>query len=190
MCPIPYATGLLCLLVLAGCDRETGRENPSRPPLLSAAEQGDLPGLESLLTDSTDLDVRDQCRWTPLMKAALNGHANVVRRLLEAGAQVDAADKGGYSALMLAASNNHPAVVRLLAEYGGDLNRAEPGLAWTALIWAAKLGHQATVAVLLDLGADVSMTDREGNTAADWARRNGHLRVLGLFYSEPEFPRS
>lgn len=174
----------LFTLTLAGCKpQETADAGPAAPPLLQAAERGDMPAIEQLLTAqaSSNVNVRDHCQWTPLMKAALNGHLEVARRLLDAGAWVDAVDEGGYTALMVAASNNHPTLIRLLGEHGADLNHAEPGLGWTALIWAAKQGHRAAVASLLALGADPQRRDRAGNSAADWARRNGHTAVAALF---------
>lgn len=174
---------LVCGLILTGCGpREAAEQEPATPPLLQIAERGDLPALDRMLASQggTNVNVRDHCQWTPLMKAALNGHLEAARRLLAAGAWVDAADEGGYTALMLAASNNQPALVRLLKEHGADLNHTEPGLGWTALIWAAKQGHREAVEALLRLGADPQRRDREGNSAADWARRNGHGTVLAL----------
>lgn len=167
------------LLALAGC----GAEPPDSglgddiPPLLIAAEQGDLPGIEALLQKRPLADVRDSCDWTPLMKAALNGHTEAVARLLEAGAAVDARDKGGYTALLLAASNDHAGVVRMLLEQGAMVDHQELTKGWTALIWAAKLGHGETVDELLTHGADRTLRDFSGRTAAAWAREEGHTRI-------------
>lgn len=128
-------------------------EAPETPQLVLAAEAGDLQRLEMLLSDSSQVDLRDACRWTPLMKAALNGHQAVVERLLKEGADVNAQDKGGYTALMLAASNNHVEIVRMLAEAGADLNHREQTRGWTALGWAQRQGHAGMVDLLKSLGA-------------------------------------
>ena len=170
---------LAAILALSACS-PTPEELELTPPLVQAAETGDLQTLDELLEDNRAPDVRDQCRWTPLMKAALNGHTEVARRLLAAGAQVDAMDKGGYTPLMLAASNNHAETVTLLAARGANPDHAESGLGWTALIWAAKQGHTATVKVLLEQGADPTIRDRDGSSATQWARQNGHRKVLTL----------
>ena len=150
------------------------------PPLISAAETGDLPGIARLITDDSPVDVRDACLWTPLMKAALNGHAEAARRLIEAGADVNLIDKGGYSALMLAASNNHVAVMDLLIDKGADPNLVEQTGGFTALIWAAQLGREAAVSRLLRTPADASARDFDGRSALDWASLNGHQATVAL----------
>ena len=175
---------LTAALALGACGPQPEpEEQDGAPPLVQAAERGDLQALDHLLGGSGSPDVRDQCRWTPLMKAAVNGHTEAARRLLAAGAQVDSMDKGGYTPLMLAASNDHAQTVALLAANGADLDHAEPGLGWTALIWAAKQGHAATVQTLVEKGADRSLRDNEGKSAALWARQNGHSAVLALLES-------
>jgi uncharacterized protein len=185
--PLPYALVIGALtLLLAGCgsgDPATDAELP--PPLISAAERGDLSALEALLGKTGAPDVRDACRWTPLMKAALNGHLALVDRLLAAGADPRAADKGGYTAVMLAASNNHADVVELLLRRGAKADQREQTQGWTALIWAAKQGHQASVAALLRHGADPGIRDGNGRAAADWAREAGHPEVLALVAMPP-----
>ena len=177
--------GWLLGALLVSCADTTG-EHPRDPgaALLSAAEQGDLPGLERLIGDNPTPDARDACQWTPLMKAATNGHFEVTRRLLEAGAQTELGDKGGYTALMLAASNNHADVVGLLLEFGADPNHIETTRGWSALIWAAKRGHKESALILLTNGANPELRDFEGFSALDWARKNQKTELVTML-SEP-----
>jgi len=163
---------------LTACGRDSG-DTPQEdtPPLVVAAEHGDLAQLEQLVVSAATVDVRDSCAWTPLMKAALNGHLAAAERLLLAGADTGLGDKGGYTPLMLAASNNHVDVVQLLLEYGADPNRREHTRGWTALIWAAKRGHLDTVGALLRGGADTRFVDQEHRSALDWAQAGGHRQV-------------
>lgn len=180
---------LACTLALTGCGKESQEvTGDTAPPLVLAAEQGDLGRLESLLSGNTAVDVRDICQWTPLMKAALNGHSEAAKRLLEAGAVTDFGDKGGYTALMLAASNNHGELVELLLEYGADPNRQEQTKGWTALIWAAKRGHVESVKALLLAKADQAIRDMEGNSALDWAQAQSHREIQELLLSQPSAP--
>jgi len=141
----------LPLIVAFYPHRKASEQSP--PPLIVAAEQGDLRLLEQLLVETDSADLRDSCSWTPLMKAALNGHEEVVRRLLARGADVNAEDKGGYTALMLAASNNHLHIVELLIEAGADVNHRERTRGWNALEWAMRSGHDDMVQLLKNRGA-------------------------------------
>jgi ankyrin repeat protein len=171
----------LCLMLTACSDTHQTAAEPDEPaPLLSAAEQGDLPSIARLIADRPDVNVRDACLWTPLMKAALNGHLEAARQLIEAGAEVNLTDKGGYSALMLAASHNHADIIDLLLAAGADPNQIEQTGGFTALIWAAQLGHTAAVKRLLEASADPGVHDLDGHTAADLARQNGHREILDL----------
>jgi len=173
--------GWLLVLALQGCGQSTGRQHePAGPALLAAAEQGDLDRLDTLISNGPKVDVRDSCQWTPLMKAALNGHLEAARRLLEAGARTELGDKGSYSALMLAASNNHADVVRLLLRYGADPNHVETTHGWSALIWAAKRGHIESVNALIENRADIGLTDSDGISALEWARRKQRHQVVDL----------
>jgi ankyrin repeat protein len=170
----------ISLFLLACGPNDSLQEQAGDPPLIVAAETGDLAGIETLLAKNADVNIRNDCYWTPLMKAALNGHTTAAKRLLEAEAQTDLADKGGYTALMLAASNNHAAIVELLLERGADINRVESTGGFTALIWSAKRGHLETVELLLQRGADHRLRDHKGMTALDRATENNHQKIIQL----------
>ena len=169
---------ILALLLSLGACSQSPEER--KAALLGAAEQGDVPRIQSLLDEDTDVNSRDVCFFTPLMKAASAGNLAAVDLLLESGAQVDAADKGGYTALLLAASNDHRAVVERLLAAGADVNHQEQTQGWSALIWTANLGYADVVETLLAHGADPALRDMEGQNALDWARRNGHERIAAL----------
>ncbi len=183
--------GILALLlgILTACseapsDAPLAVEAP-QPPLVRLAESGDLPAIDSLLAAGISPDPVDSCRWTPLMKAALNGHVATARRLLDAGADPNARDKGGYTSLMFAASRDHEDLVGLLLERGANPDAQESTKGWTALIWAAKEGRHASIRLLLAMGADPSRKDREGRTAADWARDRGDDDIPRLLSGGP-----
>ncbi|MEJ2590645.1 MAG: ankyrin repeat domain-containing protein [Candidatus Thiodiazotropha sp.] len=175
----------LCLLLSACSPTQPPPDADTAPPLLQAAEDGDLPAIQRLIGGDSPVDQRDVCLWTPLMKAALNGHADAARLLIEAGADVNLADKGGYTPLMLAASNNHAAVVDLLLEHGAEPDRREQTEGFTALIWAAKRGHTEAVSRLLAARADPSIRDLAGKRAVDHARERGHAAVIALLERQP-----
>lgn len=172
---------LFALITLSGCRQEPqAYQEKEIPPLISAAESGDLPSLTRLLQDEQPADIRDACHWTPLMKAALNGHLQAVKQLLAAGASVNLTDKGGYSALMLAASNNHAGLVEYLIHQGAAIDQVENTGGWTALIWSAKQGHLETVKTLLQYMADTEHHDLQDKRALDWAIEAQHEAIVKL----------
>ena len=175
---------LLLALCFSACS-ETTTENKT-DTLFSAAEQGNLQVLKTLIEKGEPVDIEDACQWTPLMKAALNGHILAAEALLEAGADLNAHDKGGYTPLLLAASNNHSDIVGLLLGRGVDINHQEQSMGWTALIWAAKQGHSDTVRLLLDHGARLDIRDFEEKTALDWAKENQQLEIVHLLTAKSE----
>lgn len=58
-------------------------------PLLVAARQGDLAGIDAAIAKRADLEMQDNGGRTPLMRAAVFGHAAAVARLAKAGAKLD-----------------------------------------------------------------------------------------------------
>ena len=55
---------------------------------------------------------------------------------------------------------------------------------WTALHRAASLGYLAIATRLLEGGADLTLRDKYGKTALDYARSQGHSEVVALL-SQP-----
>lgn len=173
----------LILPLIGACSQQPAdqhEEVSAQPSLISAAEQGDLPTIRTLLNHHTQVDVKNACLWTPLMKAALNGHLEAAKRLIEAGADVNQVDRGGYSAMMLAASNNHAELVDLLLKKGANVNQVEVTGGWSALIWAAKLGHIESVRVLLSHHADREIRDFKGLSALEWAERHQYQEIAQM----------
>ncbi len=175
-----YIYLLTISMLIHGCSQESNIPDTNiTPPLVAAAEKGDISSLKQLL-QTQSADTYDSCQWTPLMKAALNGHQEIATELLTARASIDLADKGGYTALMLAASNNHHSLVRLLLQNGSDINRQERTRGWTALIWSTKRGHLETVKELLAGRANTEIQDNNGLSAKDWAVQNKHYDIADL----------
>lgn len=51
---------------------------------------------------------------------------------------------------------------------------------FTALMFATAEGQAEVVEVLLAHGADMKKADQEGDTALDFARKNGHRKAVRL----------
>ncbi len=89
-----------------------------RPALCWAADAGQLPALQLLLSGSpaskARVNERDAFGFTALLDAARGGHVAIVEALLAAGADVNAQTATGSSALIFAAGDNNGALVAAL----------------------------------------------------------------------------
>jgi ankyrin repeat protein len=91
-----------------------------------------------------------------------------------------AAEGAFWTVFMRAAAAGDTDTVRRLALEGVEVNGQSPN-GTTALIAAAKNGHAETAFELVELGADIAITDGDGISAIDWAKKKGQtLIVQGL----------
>ena len=119
------------------------------------------------------------------MLAAFNGHTPVLQFLLEEGAEVEAKDVNGRTALMYASSGPFEEAVAFLLEHGAEVDVQGTLEGFTALMTAASEGLVEVVRLLLAHGADPSLVDKDGDTAASFARQNGHSEVVELLENPP-----
>lgn len=70
--------------------------------LLAAAAKGDIPRIQSLVSQGAGIESADKNGRTPLMLAAQHGHADAVKALIAAGAMVNARDRSGLNAYAIA----------------------------------------------------------------------------------------
>ncbi|XP_078726917.1 BRCA1-associated RING domain protein 1 [Lampetra fluviatilis] len=89
-------------------------------PLHVAAIKGDIDGVEHLLKNGADPNIKDNAGWTPLHEACNHGHARVVELLLDHGAFINAPGYENDSPLHDAVSNGHTHVAGLLVGRGAD----------------------------------------------------------------------
>jgi ankyrin repeat protein len=105
---------------------------------------------------------------SPLILAARAGDVAAVRRLAAGGHANDAGGVNGWPVLMHAIHKNQLGSVAALLDAGADPNRANPrGL--TPLMMAASYGRADMVKLLMQRGADPRTTDRDNETALDYA---------------------
>ncbi len=115
-------------------------------------------------------DVRDVDGWerSALHVACLHRAGEVAEVLLGRGARLDAADRQGETPLHIAARHGYTELVQRLLHRGADVNRQDVGGA-SALHKAAFNGHEATCSALLAAKVELSLTLKDGRTAADVA---------------------
>jgi len=119
--------------------------------------------------------------FTALHLAAYFGRAEVVGRLLAAGAEVEAMARNATRVRPLhsaVAGGSDAVVAALLAAGAGPETRQAGG--YTPLMGAAAGGSEPLARRLLAAGADRRLTNDEGETAADIARKRGHPGIAAL----------
>lgn len=157
----------------------------------NSSDYSDNPALvKALLEHGADPNVRDTSGRTPLIFACSNHHLETAQVLLEHGADPNAQWWEG-TALMAACVYEDEKLIpclHLLIEHGAEINKVnKSGLGWTALMTYAYFNPQAasaeTVRYLLQQGAKVSIQDKEGKTALDYAGVNKEIEAIPLLES-------
>ena len=107
--------------------------------------------------------------------------------LVQEGARVGEKEVYGNSMLYYYALNGNLPILRYLLECGGfDVNRAD-SFGRYALFSAIEGGYVDIVEYLLDSGADMSVTNYDGQTALEFAEREGQDEIVGLIQAQPFF---
>ncbi len=178
-------------------DPKTGRS------LATAALNGDVTTVESLIASGADVNDPGVVGWTPLDYAAASptqGAVQIMQDLINAGANVNARTSNGLTALQIAAMNSGfekyhvsyyapTAKFNVLIKAGADVN-ATDNFGRTALHFAAMDGRVLDIglsqdpsevnALLLD-GANPSLKDAYGKTPLDYAVAAGYLPQAAAF---------
>ncbi len=204
MKPIVNLQTLLFLLLLTGfvaCQGKQSREqnalsktpgnatdaasvmpNPAQT-LREAALEGNLPLAQAALEKVTDADDTDEEGHTALMLASYNGHTAIAEALLQKGADVNLIDSRGLSALHFASSGPFVQTVELLLSHGALIDLPDDIEQFTPLMYAASEGHAEVVKTLLDHHADITLKDKDGDTAENFAAQNNHPEIAALLKS-------
>ena len=176
----PAVSGLLD----RGADPD-GRDATGRTAVTAAVYSGSAETVRALVAAGADVDLQDDTRSNAFLALGETGSVAVLDEVLPADPDVTLTNRFGGTALIPAADRGHVAMVRaLLARTDVDVDHVND-LGWTALLEAVILGdggaaHEEIVRLLLAAGADVTITDREGVTPLQHARRLGYESIASL----------
>lgn len=127
-----------------------------------------------------DVHHRTNGGQTPLHIAAMAFMPGIVALLIVKGADPNVLDDRGRTPLMIAAKAGDDRAVEQLLKRGANPNLVTHQMRWTALMWAARYKRMAVLRQLLAAGGDPAITDKNGHTAADIARKHGAGAFLAL----------
>jgi len=167
----------------AGADIET-RDDLQRTALLRAVIQNHADVARLLVAMGADPDALDHQHDTPSLVTGVTGSVEMLEALLPAQPDLAVLNRYGGTSLIPASERGHVDYVRRVLDTGIDVDHVNR-LGWTALLEAVILGdggsdHQEIVALLLAAGVDRSIPDRDGVTALEHARAEGHSALVAL----------
>ena len=151
-------------LINAGLDANTRDKKLGKTPLMVAAQNGDLPLMDFLLSKGAAIDSSDKQGNTPLIYAIRSGKIDAVKLLLDKGALIDAQNSAGFTPLMWALHKKQPEIAKLLLNKNADISLTDKQRA-TALMESAQHDLPEMAQLLIAKGADVNATTSEGDSA-------------------------
>lgn len=160
------------------------RDAQGRTALLIATQNNAIQAANLLINAGADVNAKDNLQDSPYLYAGAEGKLEILKKTIAAGADLKSTNRYGGTALTPAAHHGHVEVVRYLVTTRIDLDQIN-NLGWTALLEAVILGdggrpYQEIVRLLLDAGADRSITDKDGKTPLDHARKSNYTEIIKL----------
>ncbi|KAL9961138.1 hypothetical protein ACROYT_G030030 [Oculina patagonica] len=149
--------------------------------LHSAARDGDVPKIKSLLSRGFPIDSRDDHGRTPLMVAAYSDKLQNVEYLLARGADPSLEDNDGWNLLHWASGGGNPDIMELMLSHVPSIDSIN-NKGSTALMIAAN-GKLQAVEYLLVKGANPSLEDNNGWNLLHHASRGGNPVIIELMLS-------
>lgn len=151
-------------------------------PLLRALSENQAVIVRLLLDSGANPNLADQIGHSPLMSASAVGNVEMIELLLSRGADQNQISDRGRGPLLAAVASDQVAAINWWLARGADQEQRDTNGS-TALIVAAKGGKLAATQTLLEHGADIHAKDKRGKTALDWAKANGHQKIVELLQS-------
>nr|KAF6424891.1 fibronectin type III and ankyrin repeat domains 1 [Molossus molossus] len=147
--------------------------------LLLQMLQGRL--VKILVSNGTDVNLRNGSGKDSLMLACYAGHLDVVKYLRRHGASWKTRDLGGCTALHWAADGGHCGVVEWMLQDGCEVDVMDAGSGWTPLMRVSAVsGNQRVASLLIEGGANVNVKDKDGKTPLMVAVLNNHEELVQL----------
>ena len=148
-------------------------------PIHWAAEKGNLPAAQALLTAGADVSLHHgRCEDSAIVRAARRGQLEILFAIIRHGADVNATGASAVTALHQATRKNQVGAIDMLLQAGANVDALDTD-GRTPLHWAVDIGHLAATQALLAAGADATLRrGRHDDSAMSWAASKGHEDLL------------
>ncbi len=170
------------ILINHGLDVNAPINRFGETPLLRSLSEKQIEIVCFLLDSGADPNLADQIGFSPLMSASAGGDTEMIELLISRGADQNQISDRGRSPLLAAVASDQVIAINWWLANGANPEQRDANGS-TALIIAAKGGKLAATQTLLDHGADILAKDKRGKTPEDWAKANGHQKIVELLQS-------
>lgn len=163
------------------------RDAKGRTALLAATTHNHIESARLLIEAGADVNAQDHKLDSPLLLAGASGYLDILKLTLKADPNFKVYNRFGGTALIPACERGHVDVVKELLNTEIDIDHVN-NLGWTALLEAIILSdggpkHQEIVRMLVSAGAKVNLSDKQGVTPLQHARRSGYREIAGILES-------
>jgi ankyrin repeat protein len=177
------------------------------PPIIAAASRAHALCIKILITNGSDVNVRNKDGWTALRCAVEQNHLETAGTLIGLNADVNICSTDGRSPVYAAAAAGRAAIVSILVAHGADVNicdrngvspvlaaafsknlecvellvnagASSNSLSVVALHKACEIGDRQAVEALLADGVDVNQCNRTGESPFQIAVELGHSDIV------------
>lgn len=153
--------------------------------LMFAADKGHKEIIELLIEYGADIDAHRETGESSFIIAVQKEDTTMMHFLLEKGANINFKGKDGKTALMeVIELEKNWELVRFLIEHNEDVNVKDTKWGWTAIMYATNKGQSDAVILLIENGADLTLTDIDGQTVFDIAKKFNKTDILELLNSQ------
>lgn len=151
-------------------------------PLSYGVSRSNRPLIEFLLVQGADVNKKNTNGTSVFAGACAKCPLEIVKLLFDAGGEVQSRNSIGRTPFQWAAFEGNAETMKFLLDNGATIDESDDA-GTTPLIGCVKGGILEAAAWLLDHGADIHAKDKRGKTALDWAKANGHQKVVELLQS-------
>ncbi len=160
------------------------KDNQEENALVYAIQSTNPSIIEILVDAGIDINHISKYNFPAIWNAANWKLEAMCLKLLEQNVDPTNDCEYGETIFIMSAKFGSEILIRKLVEKGCDINKAVKIEGTTALMAASHSGNEIAAKVLLEMGADVNAVQKYGETALDFALKEGHDELFNLLLTK------